>query len=574
LRSQRVDVRLWIRWGYVLFSLLFIIYVSDQVIKVACAQQDRTIMLDRATWIESVLVRGNQLDLSPVQEGLKDYAQKENVQITLYNPRGEQLFATSQNASRPIHISQVKKPSFHVKNEHAHYITPVRADQRVVGYLWMQAPKTEILGLGLLYLSFFLLGTGLLVYRDYLVRSYKVPVRFASRMAENILNGHYNMIASNSEKHDSVLRLNLALNKLSDALHEMSRTYRSQRDSMETLVENIGNGLIFIDGNGRIEYINRTFKEDFRTSAGHWELADYQEVIPYPEVNALIQQVFKRKKRLTKQLQFAIHIERKHFDVSCAPILDKHHHVRGIVVVFHDITGIKKLENMRRDFVANVSHELKTPITSLIGFAETLLDGAKDDKQMEEQFLNIILQEGHRLQSLVNDLLELSKIERAHFVIDWQTVSLSQVMDAVLLMFHEKAEKKQLKLIRKAGPEGWSLGDPYRIRQIMINLINNAIAYTPENGSITLSITESSHYAKFMIADTGMGMTKDQIPRIFERFYRIDKARSRDSGGTGLGLAIVKHLVEAHEGRIDVESEPGKGTTFTISFKKAPAPIG
>jgi two-component system phosphate regulon sensor histidine kinase PhoR len=260
--------------------------------------------------------------------------------------------------------------------------------------------------------------------------------------------------------------------------------------------------------------------------------------------------------------------------VSCAPILDRRQKVRGIVAVFHDITSLKKLENIRRDFVANVSHELKTPITSLIGFTETLLDGAKDDKQLEEQFLNIMLHEARRLQDLVRDLLDLSKIEREHFSIDWQTVSLTKIMDAALLIFREKADAKKIRLIRVPGDEGWALGDPFRIRQIMINLISNAIAYTPEGGTVRLSISEREKTSAFTITDDGMGIEKEQIPRIFERFYRVDKARSRDSGGTGLGLAIVKHLVEAHKGHIEVQSEPGKGTTFVISFRRTSPPNG
>lgn len=559
---------------YVIFSLLFIIYVSDQVVKIACARQDRERMADRASWIESVSIQKGRFDLEKVHDGLISYAQKENLRLAFYNAEGRLLFAARGQTSADIDEDAQSQPVFHQTQKDAIYITPIKADQKTVGYLRMQAPKTTIVGLGLLYLFFFFLGTGLLLYRDYIVWSYKNPVHFASRMAENILSGHYNMIASNSEKHDSVLRLNLAMNRLSETFHEINRSYANQRDSMETLVENIGNGLIFIDGSGRINFVNHTFKDDFKTEARHWQLAEYHEVIPYDEVNQMIDEAFHSKKRLTRQVQLSIHIERKHFDVSCAPILDKHKKVRGVVVVFHDITGIKKLENMRKDFVANVSHELKTPVTSLIGFTETLLEGAKDDKQMEEQFLNIMLHEGRRLQSLVKDLLELSKIEREHFSIEWQTVSLAKLLDAVLLIFQEKAKSKQLTIERKPGAEGWALGDPYRIRQIMINLITNAVNYTPAGGRITLSIMETSEHAQFRISDTGIGITEDQIPRIFERFYRVDKARSRDSGGTGLGLAIVKHLVEAHEGHIDVESKPGQGTTFTISFKKSAAPIG
>lgn len=541
------------------------------MVQIACAEQDRQLLQDRSDWIRTIAVPQGKLDFSAARTGLTAYAHKKNLRINIYDAPRQSVYSSDPHWDSPLSATW---KTFRLTKKFAYLVSPIRAGQQTIGYLELRSSRSSIVGLGLLYWLIFLSGVGLLFYRDFLVHSYKAPVRFAANMAENMLDGKYTMIASNSERHDSVLRLNLAMNRLSESLHEISKSYADQRDSMETLIENIGNGLIFIDGNGRIDYVNQTFKDDFKTEAAHWDYAEYQEVIPYPEINEMIAGVYHNKERTTRQVQLPVSIERKHFDVSCAPILDKRHRVRGIVAVFHDISSLKKLENIRRDFVANVSHELKTPITSLIGFTETLLDGAKDDKQLEEQFLNIMLHEARRLQDLVRDLLDLSKIEREHFSIDWQTVSLVKIMDAALLIFKEKAEAKKIQLIRDPGDEGWALGDPFRIRQIMINLISNAIAYTPEGGMIHLSISEKEKASVFRISDNGMGIEKDQIPRIFERFYRVDKARSRDSGGTGLGLAIVKHLVEAHKGHIDVQSEPGKGTTFVISFRRTSPPNG
>ncbi|MCI1882868.1 MAG: ATP-binding protein [Sporolactobacillus sp.] len=573
MKSQKIDVKRWVFWIFMIACLLFIIFVSDQVIRVACEQQDRERLVDRGDWIiaEAFSEGKINVDSSRVRRELTAYAAKKRMSLALYDRNGSLAF---HSGKRPQRFYRTAGEHLDFSRSSVVYAASVKSGAAISGYFRMEGPRTRIVGIGLLYCLFFLAGVGLLFYRDYLIRSYSRPVRFAARMAENILNGKYDMVASDNEKHESVLRLNLAMNKLSESLHHISRSYTNQRDSMETLIENIGNGLVLIDGSGRIEYVNRTFKEDFRTEAVHWQLADYHEVLPHAEICRMVDEVFASKKRLIRQLQLPVHIERKHFDVSCAPILDKRRKIRGIVLVFHDITGIKKLENMRKDFVANVSHELKTPITSLIGFTETLLDGARDDRKMEEQFLNIILHEGRRLQNLVKDLLELSKIERAQFSIDWQTVALDKVMDAVLLMFREKADNKHIRIVRKNGPPCLASGDPYRIRQIMINLVTNAINYTPEHGTITVSATADDTAARFIISDTGIGIAKDQIPRIFERFYRVDKARSRDSGGTGLGLAIVKHLVEAHHGHIDVTSESGKGTTFVISFRKASLPIG
>ncbi|MFD2692174.1 two-component system histidine kinase PnpS [Sporolactobacillus shoreicorticis] len=536
----------------------------------ALLHDDLRTMNTRANSVESIVVPHGQVLAAENKSVVSQFAQKERIQIAFYNENRKLIFATAGKEKNTLD----QMDGMHQSGDSLIYIKTLKNDSRPDVSLKITGPKTTIVGLNLVYFFFVALGIAVLAYRDYLVRSYSRPIRFAARMGENLLEGSYNMIASDSVKRESILRLNLAMNRISDAMHELHRSYTRQQDSMSTLIENIGNGLIFIDGVGRINYVNQTFKEDFQTSASHWELADYHEVVPYEEVRELIDEAFETKEKLVRQLQLSVHIERKHFDVSCAPVLNKHNKVRGIVVVFHDITAIKKLENTRKDFVANVSHELRTPVTSLVGFAETLIDGAIDDKELRDQFLHIMLHEGRRLQSLITDLLELSKIEREHFKLQLSQVSLSNVLDSVLFMLKGKAEAKKIRLSHLQGNEGLIMGDAFRIRQIMINLITNAISYTPENGTVSVSIHERKQEADFIVADNGMGIEKDQIPRIFERFYRVDKARSRDSGGTGLGLAIVKHLVEAHGGRIHVDSELGKGSTFTITFKKSPSLIG
>ncbi|MFT8870829.1 MAG: ATP-binding protein [Sporolactobacillus sp.] len=572
MRNPGIDYKKLIRWLLLASFLIYTVVISDHIITLSCSRQDEQLLGSEAAWITALAgtASGKQL----LQEGaLERFAKQQKVSIALYDLRGRQIAAAGGAGDRRLFLSQTDKKSFfYIEGNRAVYQSVVQQGGRESGYLRIQGVRSRIYGLNVLYSLFLLLGLALMAYRERLEASYNVPVRFAAQMAEAVLDGNYRLIASDSVAHESVLHMNLAMNRLSDRLHEFDRLVTRQRSSIETLIENIGNGLILIDGNRRVSYVNETFKETFKTTAAHWLMADFDWAIPYEDVREMVADVFQQKIRIARQLQLAIRIERRYFDVSCAPILDSDKRVRGIVVVFHDITDIKRLENVRKDFVANVSHELKTPITSIIGFTETLLDGAKDDAQSVEAFLQIILHEGQRLQSLVADLLDLSKIEREHFTIDWQQVSLSQLLQTVLPLFQEKVRAKQIALTVKNNGEGVAAGDPYRIRQIMINLINNAISYTPPGGKVTVSIFDQREWSVFIVSDTGIGIAADQIPRIFERFYRVDKARSRESGGTGLGLAIVKHLVEAHNGNIDVASQPGKGTTFTISFKKkAPA---
>ncbi|MFX3618046.1 MAG: two-component system histidine kinase PnpS [Sporolactobacillus sp.] len=576
MKNLRVDLKSISRWMITIAFLLFVIIVSNEVIQLVCERQDHVLMNERAEEIEHfILEPGMKGRLPQMEAELSHYARQEKIHISLFDGEGRLIYATDKSAAERLAAPRAKQwPVYKERGNLTLYINYLDDLRNSQGYLQVAAPRSEVAGLNAFYVFFFLAGISLLIYRDILERTYEKPVRFAVRMTESVLDGNYDLIASDNVKRESILHMNLALNRLTERLHDMDRTFTRQKNSMETLIENIGNGLILIDGNHRISYINQIFKDELKTDAVHWLMADYAFAIPFKDVKDMIDSVFETKKRVTRQLQLTVSIERRYFDVSCAPILDHHQKARGIVVVFHDITDIKRLESMRKDFVANVSHELRTPITSIIGFTETLLDGAKDDQQSEEQFLNIILHEGKRLQSLVADLLDLSKIEREHFDIDWQEVSLAELLDTVLLIFKDQAAERHIEIDRLPGPAGAAAGDPFRIRQIMINLINNAIAYTPENGKISLSVQESETTSCFQITDTGIGIAADQIPRIFERFYRVDKARSRDSGGTGLGLAIVKHLVEAHGGKIEVRSIVGKGTTFILTFRKKAPVIG
>jgi two-component system phosphate regulon sensor histidine kinase PhoR len=242
---------------------------------------------------------------------------------------------------------------------------------------------------------------------------------------------------------------------------------------------------------------------------------------------------------------------------------------KGVLLVFHDITDIKKLENMRKDFVANVSHELKTPVTSIKGFSETLLDGAMNDQKALKEFLNIILKESDRLQSLINDLLELSKIEKQDFKLNISQFDiLLTLKDVITLLTNKAAEKNITFQLNCTKAEVVLEADMHRIKQVFINLIGNAISYTPKDGHVIINVQEIDNTVRLSIKDTGIGIEKHEIPRIFERFYRIDRARSRESGGTGLGLAIVKHIIEAHRGKIKVTSELGKGSEFIIELNK------
>ena len=234
-----------------------------------------------------------------------------------------------------------------------------------------------------------------------------------------------------------------------------------------------------------------------------------------------------------------------------------------------DIGKLEKLERVRSEFLANVSHELRTPIFSIQGFIETLIDGAIDDPKVNREFLQKAYEHSERLNTLLNDLIEISRIESGEMRMSFRYFNISEFLKNVVDEMRPKAEKKSIKLSTTVGSnELLVLGDKDRLRQVMSNLIDNSIKYTDEGGAVEVGVIELRNSARVYVRDNGSGIGKEHLGRIFERFYRVDKDRSRKVGGTGLGLAIVKHIVEAHNGKIEVKSELGKGSEFGFLLKK------
>ncbi|MEH7122768.1 ATP-binding protein [Bacillus sp. JJ1532] len=454
-----------------------------------------------------------------------------------------------------------------------YYWHPVSLSGKKEGYIFLSTHMTEInnaykqiwklltIILSISFIVILLLGSRM-------TTRYTKPIEAATKTAIELAKGNYR--ARTYEDHNNETgMLSASINVLARNLQDMRKTQEMQQDRLSALIENMGSGLILIDSKGFISMLNRTYKEIFNVNPIEYMNKLYYEVIEYGEIVSLIEEIFMTEEKVKKQIIIPLGSGRRHFEVYGVPIIGTNDVWKGVLLVFHDITDIKKLEQVRKDFVANVSHELKTPITSIKGFSETLLDGAMEDKQSLEAFLKIILQESDRLQSLVHDLLDLSKIEQQNFNLSIQSYNIADTLEEVIAILDQKAAEREISLmIEKENDPILIEGDADRLKQIFLNLINNAVTYTPNGGSVSISLKESQSKVFIKVADTGIGISKEEIPRIFERFYRVDKARSRNSGGTGLGLAIVKHLVEAHKGNVSVESKIGEGTTFFIELNK------
>lgn len=333
-------------------------------------------------------------------------------------------------------------------------------------------------------------------------------------------------------------------------------------DNFETILKSITDGIIILDPKGNILFANRSFKELIKADESP-EGRHFMEVIRNINLLNLLRTSMGEMKEVEEELTIKKGGGEIFIFAKAMPIIGKDGEVEFLIILLHDITKLKKLEKIRRDFVANVSHELKTPITAIKGYAESLLDGAIDDRENARKFLEIIKNQTDRLSTLIEDLLTLSRIESGEIKIEKEKIAIDDLVFSVFQIFREKAQKKNIQLEQEVSKNFQINADRNKLMQILINLIDNAIKFT-ETGYVKVKLYKKNGKLILSIEDTGIGIPKEHIHRLGERFYRIDKSRSRQLGGTGLGLAIVKHLIMAHGWDLKIESEVGRGTQVNI----------
>ncbi len=361
-----------------------------------------------------------------------------------------------------------------------------------------------------------------------------------------------------------------ALNRLAEDLQRKIQDLSDDRAKTLAILSGMVEGVLVLDDKGRIVLTNASFEKMFGLSGDPWIGRYHYERLRHHPLNALIKEVIQTGKPLSQELRLETSY-RPHLQVQASVTEPS---PRSVVLVFHDITEIKRLERMRKDFVANVSHELRTPLAAIKGYLETLADGGLENREEAREFLAILQKHTDRMANIVRDLLQLSRIESGLDPIRPARIDLRETVDKNLLLLKPLAEKKG-QALTVSIQQGLSLqADPEKLNQVFINLLDNAIKYTPEQGRITITASQTDEAVAIEIGDSGIGIPKEDLSRIFERFYRVDRTRSRELGGTGLGLSIVKHIVEAHGGRITVESEIGKGSRFTLLFPRQEVAVG
>ncbi len=402
-----------------------------------------------------------------------------------------------------------------------------------------------------------------------IARSITEPINSVTETAESMAGGDFSQ-ELHIQSDDEIGRLAQMFNLLRGELDKTISDINNEKSKLKTILENMVDGLVAIDPDGRIIHANPALRRMLALEPEEPENASYQELIGC--LDPVLSYEVLQEGCANGGGQEILEKDGSIFAVRYDRFRDEAGRDAGIILLLEDITERQKLAKMQKDFVANVSHELKTPLTTIKSYTETLLDGAVEDKETALHFLGIVDSEADRMNRLVKDLLQLSRLDHQQEQLHMTDCNLSLLLKNTVMKMEVLAKAKEQHMICIFDEQRrlYALIDKDRIEQVLINVLSNAVKYTQEGGRIDVDLYPQGKEAKILVIDNGIGIDAEELPRVFERFYRVDKARSREMGGTGLGLAIAKHIVEEHKGSIEMESQKGKGTKVIITLPLAP----
>ncbi|MFA7325440.1 MAG: ATP-binding protein [Candidatus Kapaibacterium sp.] len=522
--------------------------------------------------IESELINYDLIqDDSIINSSLKEFSSKSNVRITIIDLSGVVLYdsdelpsAMENHKNRPEILELSKSQIGHsirhsntVQEDMLYVARVINVDGKQY-YLrtsyfvhkmnkLLYEVRTEIIEISIFVYLISILGLILFI------KNISNPIKQLSEASKKVAEGDFDVkvkIKSNDELGD----LSVNFNNMTKRLKKLFYKVNSQKEQLDTLISEIQEGLVVLDSKGRIKLYNESFSE----LIGKKNLIGKKltSLIENNFLTNLLEEVVSNDKSITKEIQ----VGDRQFLCSTSWIKMKNE----VIILLHDISELNKLELIKKDFVINVSHELRTPLTAIKGFSETLIDELVDPEQ--KRYAEIISRHTNRLIRIVNDLLHLSELEQTKTNLFLDKINVNDILENVYSLFLQKSIEKGIELIVSIENKERILEiDNFRIEQLLVNLIDNAFKYT-DKGKIKIISKEIDNKQVFIIEDTGLGIPKGDLNRIFERFYTVDKSRSRRVGGTGLGLSIVKHIVLLHKGKIEIESELNKGTRFIISI--------
>jgi len=580
-----------------IFSYIFVILVSfgfiafflDKNLEENSLQNIRSSLITQAKLIEVQISPESlkQEDIASLERLVKALSLRTLCRITIINSKGKVL-ADSEKSENDVllmenhlyrpevktaltgSISSDTRYSPTLKIDMLYVALPLKAENNTLGVLRL-ALTLESVGrtlfairktvlFGLLFSLALALVLGLIVARRIIT-----PINRMIQVSHKFSEGDFGLRVLQPSK-DEIGELAVTLNKMAQDIENKIKEINIQNQKLSAIFNSMIEGVVVLDKAGRIVSVNSSIEKIFGVSKDSVRNRVFLEAIRNNDIAEVINTILKEGKSLTTEITL-IYPVRRIFAVSAAPVFDNNA-TTGCLLVIHDITELRRLETMRSDFVANVSHELKTPLTSIKGFVETLLEGALEDKENNRNFLKIIQDHAERLNNLVEDLLSLSHLESREITLNKRSIDLKQQVDDVISGFKAELKKKNIEIRDELSANVLISADKDRIEQVFTNLFDNAIKFNKENGSIRIFSQEINGRIKIVVEDSGIGIPEKDLPRIFERFYRVDKARSRELGGTGLGLSIVKHIIELHKGSVGVESTEGFGSKFWFILPK------
>lgn len=374
------------------------------------------------------------------------------------------------------------------------------------------------------------------------------------------------LLLVNRQARLKISRLQAVLEQMRQRLSEDFQKLTAERGRMAVILSSMAEGVLAVDQNAKIILANPAIEKMFGVIEPEIIGRTVREGIRNNEITDLVEEALRANQSIEREINIVTPIEGA-FVAHTSPIQNKGSGGFGVVCVLYNVTELRKLEKHRSEFVANVSHELKTPLTAIRNYVETLLEGAINDQQNNREFLKKIDKHAGNLSALIDDILEISRLESRREFGPYFRINVADLLQRAVETIQEKARKRNIFLEKKcAGEELVIMGMEDHIYRAILNLLDNAVNYTNEGGRVEVICGQKENQIEISISDNGIGIGREHLPRIFERFYRVDKARSRELGGTGLGLAIVKHVVNVHNGTVTVQSDEGRGSKFTLLF--------
>ena len=579
-----------------LFYKLFGTYLVIAVLAVVIAGFfiERELRTGLTRWIEEDLMAETQIiALMPegeIEKQSQALVERSRARVTLIDARGlVTLDSNGQTKDLDNHLnrSEIQEARVKGKGTATRYSRTLKMDMLYValplyegshlkGYLRLSRPLLEVdRSVDKLRFSIFqvLLLIIILSMIVAFIFSMKVisPIQEIEAFTDKIRKGDVSGMLM-IDSRDEIGQLSKNINDMVAELQEKIRVANEEKWKLRAAFASMAEGVMVLDSQNRIEGLNKGMAEMIGR-----EYADIVGKTPIEAFrNIALQDALNRFRQAGEIVLEEITLGDENpmiLDVNISAVKSLPGQDPKTMIVFHNVTRLKKLEQVRADFVANVTHEIKTPLTAIIGFVETLQQGAIDDRAKAQKFLLTIHENAQRLNRLVDDLLTLSSIELGETKLHLEGLALDDVFETALILISPRAALKNIRIQREVQP-GLPMvcADRDRLVQILVNVLDNAVKFTPEGGSVSITASpEVQGSVVIKITDTGIGISKSELPRLGERFYRIDKTRSREMGGTGLGLSIVKHLMKAHEGSMEIESTLGKGTTVSLHFPVSPA---